>query len=117
MVIISWLADQGTEQALGDCPYDRGAGLKNLIDALVKGDMNFTDAAAHSGYLLPEAITLPEFLHINYNALRASLESTQAWPKFEGLFRDVIKTLGDRKWRGRYVEVLMKNCPKMMIEF
>ena len=112
MVIIGWLADQGTEQALGDCPYDRGAGLKNLIDALVKGDMNFTDAAAHSGYLLPEAITLPEFLHINYNALRESLESTQAWPKFEGLFRDFIKTLGDRKWRDRYVEVLMKNCPK-----
>ena len=97
MVIIGWLADQGTEQALGDCPYDRGAGLKNLIDALVKGDMNFTDAAAHSGYLLLEAITLPELLHINYNALREALESTQAWPKFEGLFRDFVKTLGDKK--------------------
>ena len=51
MVIIGWLADQGTEQHLGDCPYDRGTGLKDLIDALVKGDMNFTDAAAHSGYI------------------------------------------------------------------
>ena len=47
-------------------------------------DISLTDFAAHSGYLLLEAIALIELLHNIFNALQESLQPTQAWPQLDG---------------------------------
>ena len=55
---------------------------------------------------------VPEQLHVEFNALRESLESHPAWVNFDPIFRDIVVLLGEKKWRDRYVQKLMPAQPR-----
>ena len=79
LTIAGWLADQGTELAIGDCPYEEATNFKSLVAKLVAGEVDFSDLDSRDVYFLPDCITMPEQLHITFNGLREALESCPAW--------------------------------------
>ena len=78
LTIAGRLADQGTELAIGDCPYEDATNFKSLVTRLIAGEADFRDLVSRGVYFLPDCITLPEMLHIIFNALQEALQSTAA---------------------------------------
>ena len=58
-----WFADQGTDIAVGDSPNDKRSDIKQLCERIHRGEIDFAADGARDGYFLPEAVTIPEFLH------------------------------------------------------
>jgi hypothetical protein len=81
-----WLADQGVDLGVGDCPNAEHGDLGDLIRKLSAGEIDFASVDARNGYFLPNAITIPDLLHILFGALRESLESSEAWPFLSQLY-------------------------------
>ena len=112
--VSGWLADQGVDLGVGDCPNAGSDGIAGLIERLKAGDVGdrVSREELRAGYFLPSAVTVPEMLHILFNGLKEALESSEGWKPFEPILRDLVTTLGSRMWRDRFLGLCMAGAPK-----
>lgn len=90
-----WLADQGTELGIGDCPWWDGD-IAGIIERLEDKTLAWADDEVINTYFFPHALVIPDHLHIFFNALEESLKSSEAWPVFEPVLREISKFMGDK---------------------
>ena len=109
--ITGWLADQGVDLAIGDCP-DPGGNALEILEEIRAGRFDLHSPESKGAFFFPHAITIPDILHIMFNALQESLESSDAWPPFEAVFRTVVTTIGDKMVRDRVCGVGLPNADR-----
>ena len=110
--VSGWLADQGVDLSVGDCPNADSDGIAGLIARLKAGAVDVSRGEVRAGYFFPSAVTVPEMLHIFFNGLQESLESSEAWKPFEAILRDLVTTVGSRMWRDRSLGLCMAGAPQ-----
>ena len=66
---------------------------------LADGTIKLESQTVANASLLPRAWAVPEHLHIVFNALEEARKSTEAWPIFEPLRRELVNFAGDKKLR------------------
>ena len=74
----AWLADEGVDLVLGDCPQVEG-NLAALIEALESGEVDIRSDQRRAAYFFPNAITIAEFLHMMFGGLKDGRRAQEAW--------------------------------------
>lgn len=92
----SWLADQGVDLALGDCPAFDGDVI-DVLERLKTGDLQWDSDLVCDSYFFPKCYSTADGLHTIFNALEDAFTSSAAWPHFEPLLRDLVTTIGHKK--------------------
>ena len=105
--VAGWLADQGTDIHIGDIGA-AGGSVPRLLEQLQNGEIEFGSPDTIDGFFLPHAIIIAESLHALFGALEDSLRATDAWAPFEGVLREMTRTVGDGMFRDRFREVCMR---------
>ena len=106
----SWLADQGHDIALGEAPC-LGSTFKEIAAKVQNKELSWSDAATNEGYFLPSSMTTADTLHILFNALEDSFQSSALWPRFEPVFRELVVAMGPWALRSRILATFMKGKP------
>eukprot|EP00959_Pyramimonas_sp_CCMP1952_P352334 7382039-Pyramimonas_sp.AAC.1 len=98
-------SDQGLEFGIADTPLLLGSDLANVAEVLHELDASpheLNTVLASQSFFLPNAITVPDALHVVYNALKDTITSRYSWKGFESHLRAFAKFLGNRDLRGRF---------------
>ena len=104
--VCGFLADQGTDILTGDFPHC-DENIEVLMAGLRSGELDWSQEAARRGYYLPNSVTVPEHLHINFNALQEALVSSKDWKPYETVLRLVVLVFGSKMFRDRFVALCM----------
>ena len=79
----------------------------------MNGEVEFKSSTARDGFFfLPNAVTLPEFLHGIFGLLREALEGTDAWAAFEPVLQEIVNVLANKMFRDRIIALLMLRAEK-----
>lgn len=105
----SWLADQGVELGLGDAP-DPSANVAEITSSIRQGAASWSDQKVHYAHAFPLCMSTADSLHATFNALQDALCTSEAWPRFEPIFRDLVTFFGDKKLRDRFLAVCMAGA-------
>ena len=109
--VSGWLADQGTDIKLGDVANPQGSTV-DIMRALNAGHIEWGSPGTKDGFFFPNSITIAEGLHAIFGALEDALKTSEAWPHFEPVLRDLTVTMGDKMFRDRFLEVCMQAADK-----
>ena len=107
----AWLADQGVDLALGDCPHVEG-NLLALIKSLQSGEVDLRSGQRRAAYFFPNAITIPEGLHMLFGGLKDGLRAQAAWTNYEPILRELVTTVGSQMFRDRFRAQCMDGADK-----
>jgi hypothetical protein len=75
------------------------------------GDVEWQDDVARESFYIPHSMTTSDSLHALFNALEDAFKTSEAWPVFEPIFRDLLVFFGDKKMRDRFLAVCMSSAP------
>ena len=113
LTVRSWLADQGVDLDVGDSPNFREPDqVRELSGRLTKREAVWDSAEASNSFYFPRSMSTADTLHIIFNALEDAMTTSDAWPPFEPVFRELVTFIGDRKKRERIIGVCLQGAPK-----
>lgn len=101
---------QGTERLLVDAPnifHERQEGLEAALEALMVegGDRQ----RPFHEFMFPNAVGIPDVLHICYDALEDSLKALPSWKLIEQDLRDVTSFLSWRQLRQKFMACCLSS--------
>lgn len=76
---------------------------------IATGKLGFDTPEARQAFCFPNPLSVPDHLHMVYNALEEAMETSDAWAPFEPLFREACSFFGDQPNRDRFVAVCMSE--------